>query len=332
VIIGSLLTGNTRGIYMYRNNAAPTITDSTITANSYGVYLSNSAYGSQATNPDPVITGSGIYANTTDNYYTDTYISAVNTVLTATGNWWGSTDPAVIASGIRDYTDTTSSPVVDFSGYLDGPGGASASSATGLSGLVSGTLPAGQYEVLSSMTIPAGETLILEAGAELSFIVGSVPLRVSGTLTITGSEVSPVIFSSPQATPAKGDWAGIKVQSGGVLNMDNAVVEYATNGIQFLNGSSGTVSNSELRNNTNGITFSGNSNGTVSNSELRNNTYGLYFPAYSSASPVIIGSLLTGNTRGIYMYRNNAAPTITDSTITANSYGVYLSNSAYGSQ
>ncbi|MCP4488814.1 MAG: hypothetical protein GY820_16115, partial [Gammaproteobacteria bacterium] len=150
------------------------------------------------------------------------------------------------------------------------------------------------YEVTSTITVQPGVTLTIPQGVTMSFNPGT-QLVVQGNLVVTGSSINPALLTSISVTPARGDWAGVDVQSGGVLSMDNAVVEYATNGIEFLDGS----------------------NGTVSNSELRNNTYGLYFPAYSSASPVIIGSLLTGNTRGIYMYRNNAAPTITDSTITA---------------
>ncbi|MCP4129371.1 MAG: hypothetical protein GY753_20275, partial [Gammaproteobacteria bacterium] len=119
-ITDSTLTDNTYGLHMYRSGTAPTITGSTLTANQYGVYLEN--YFNDHQNPLPVITGNSIYDNTS-NYRTEYYANAANTVLDATGNWWGSTDPKVIAAKIYDYSDRGSSPVVDFGGYLDGENG-----------------------------------------------------------------------------------------------------------------------------------------------------------------------------------------------------------------
>lgn len=87
-----------------------------ITRNAYGVHVLGN--GNLADNPQPNVTGNSLYANTTKNYYAKTFASPKPT-LTATGNWWGTTDPVAIAATI-DATGSTA-PLVDWSGYLSAP-------------------------------------------------------------------------------------------------------------------------------------------------------------------------------------------------------------------
>ncbi|MCP3671886.1 MAG: hypothetical protein GY814_15935, partial [Gammaproteobacteria bacterium] len=137
-ITDSTLTDNRYGFYMNASGTAPTITGSTLTANQYGVYLYGRTSNDQES-PKPVIMGNSIYDNTSHNYYTQYYANAANTVLNATGNWWGSSDPSVIAAKIYDYTgssDHSSSPVVNFGGYLNGDGGTSSEIGAGIGGSI----------------------------------------------------------------------------------------------------------------------------------------------------------------------------------------------------
>ncbi|MCP4490583.1 MAG: hypothetical protein GY820_25200, partial [Gammaproteobacteria bacterium] len=330
VIIGSLLTGNTRGIYMYLNNAAPTITDSTITANSYGVYLANSAYGSQAMNPNPVITGSGIYANTSYNYYTDIYINAVNTVLAATGNWWGSADPAVIASGIRDYTDNTSAPVVDFSGYLDGPGGTSAGTDAGLSGALGDatTLVPGQtYLVLNNLSVPVGQTLTIPSGVRLVFQKTSHGLTVDGTVIIAGTRESPVVLTSTSQYPAAGDWSGIQVNSGGNLSIGNAQILYAKTAVDATAPGQFDVSDSVIQQySIAGVALSQLNGGTISTNLIESTGYSATGIRIETASPLIEDNRVHGNLYGVYV-AGASLPLLTGNLVTDNQHGIYLAGS-----
>lgn len=87
-----------------------------ITRNTYGIHVLGN--GTLADNPLPAVTGNSLYANTTKNFYARTFASPKPT-LTATGNWWGATDPVAIAATI-DATGSTA-PLVDWSGYLSAP-------------------------------------------------------------------------------------------------------------------------------------------------------------------------------------------------------------------
>ncbi|MCP3671146.1 MAG: right-handed parallel beta-helix repeat-containing protein, partial [Gammaproteobacteria bacterium] len=207
-ITDSRLTDNSTGFHMNSSGTAPTITGSTLTANHTGVYLQGSASNEQL-NPKPVVTGNSIYDNTSYNYYTRGYANAAGTTLDATGNWWGSVDPGVIAAKIYDHSDHSSSPVVNFGGYLNGDGGTSSEIGAGIGGSIGDAtvlVPGKTYLALHSLTVPVGETLTIPAGVRLVFWSSNHGLTVNGTLDIQGTVDSPVTFTSANAVPAAGDW------------------------------------------------------------------------------------------------------------------------------
>lgn len=106
----------TYGIRVAAKSSPAINNGSEITRNAYGLYvIGNNAL---ADNPLPAITGSSLYANTTKNYYARTFASPKPT-LTATGNWWGTTDPVAIAATI-DVAGSTA-PLVNSSGFLAAP-------------------------------------------------------------------------------------------------------------------------------------------------------------------------------------------------------------------
>ena len=123
----SLIQNNSTGIYVNAPNASPTITNGNeITANQQGIWVQGNSNAAQ--NPLPVVTGNSIHDNlysglTYRDYYAVTFGNPGSTVLNATGNWWGTTDTAVIATHITDFNDSTTSPRVDYTGFLDSPGG-----------------------------------------------------------------------------------------------------------------------------------------------------------------------------------------------------------------
>ncbi|MCP3671595.1 MAG: hypothetical protein GY814_14435, partial [Gammaproteobacteria bacterium] len=174
-------------------------------------------------NPKPVITGNSLYDNTSYNYSARSYANAAGTVLDATGNWWGSADAGVIAAKIYDHSDQSSSPVVNFGGYLNGDGGNPASTLTPVVGPVTGTLSAGGYEVLGVLIVPADQTLTIPAGVMLSFAAGA-QLQVYGELVIQGDVDNQVLLTSAATSPAKKNWKGIVVQNGATVSLDHVIV------------------------------------------------------------------------------------------------------------
>ncbi|MCA8975307.1 MAG: hypothetical protein KDC98_11340, partial [Planctomycetes bacterium] len=75
---------------------------------------------------------------------------------------------------------------------------------TNLSGNVSGTLTGGVYHAVSSLTIPAGQTLTLQPGVIIKF-VGTQQFVVHGTLLSNGTAANPVIFTDDADDSAGGD-------------------------------------------------------------------------------------------------------------------------------
>ncbi|MCO6411406.1 MAG: right-handed parallel beta-helix repeat-containing protein [Thiogranum sp.] len=299
---GNTIRNNSNyGLYIYRYSNPLINGGNTITANGYGLYVQGGSTASNQ-NPAPVVSGNGIYGNASSNYYAYNFHNNSNVHLAATGNWWGGVDPAVIGAKIYDYTDAPSlSPVVDYSGFLNGPGG-TAVPGTYLNGSfgTDTTLNAGTvYTVLGDLHVPAGVTLTIPAGATLRFPI-NLELSVAGTLLVAGTAAEPVVFTSNKATPAAGDWAGIKITSGatGVV-IDHAQIEYASNGITFT-GAGGMLSNSVIENNHSGVSITDGSPTVQGNSIRNNRDYGLYIYRYSN--PVINGgNTITGNGYGLYV-------------------------------
>ena len=144
----SVIENNKRG-GIYVIDASPLIQGNTIQNNSslsHGIFLDNASHplinsgniitgqrfgisispGSRSllNNPLPVINGNSVYGNSRYNLYAFNYFDASNVVLNVTGNWWGNTDPVAIEDKIYDFNDVSNyAPHVDYTPYLDAPGG-----------------------------------------------------------------------------------------------------------------------------------------------------------------------------------------------------------------
>ncbi len=301
----SILRNNEQGIRVEANSSPTISSGNEITANTYGVYV----YGNNtaAANPIPVVTGNSIYANSTNNYYTGNFGNPDAVVLNATSNWWGSTNVSVIAVGIRDRSDTTTgAPYVDYSGYLGAIGGSAVFSGPRLVGTIpaSQTLTAGSYLVIGDVTIPAGVTMTLQPDAKLVFATGR-RLVVNGTLSAIGTATQRIRFGSAASHPAKGDWLGIVVGSGGTATLDNTIIEYSSYGADFYSGG-GALRRSLVRLNTHGVYVGPGMSPTIGpGNEITQNDYGIYLEANGNASgnplPVVTGNAIYGNvSRNLY--------------------------------
>ncbi|MEX2500554.1 MAG: FlgD immunoglobulin-like domain containing protein [Wenzhouxiangellaceae bacterium] len=118
---GNEISGSIRGIQVLQFTE-PLISDgNVITGNNTGVYVAGS--NSAVADPVPVVTGNALFGNVRYNYEARNFADAGTTALDATGNWWGTTDVNQIAAGIFDNQDNSSSPMVNFDGYLSSADG-----------------------------------------------------------------------------------------------------------------------------------------------------------------------------------------------------------------
>lgn len=303
ILISPLISGDnefrgaTNGIYV-DSDSRPTISGNNLfTESDHGVYVSGVSSPASASNPLPVINGNRLLGNSNYNIYTQNFGSNTTIVLDATGNWWGSADPSVISSTIRDRKNVDSAPYVNFTGFLNAVGGTSAYTGTTLYQPIAttATLPAGEYLLMGDIPVNSGVTWTLSPGVNIRSVPGS-KLRVAGTLQASGTSTQRVRFTSVKAYPAKSDWSGIEVLLGGNANLNYARVEYATNGVHY-NAGQGSVTRSLIRFCERAIYVRAKSNPTINlTNEISNNDYGIYVSGDGTAAnnplPVANGNSL----------------------------------------
>ena len=122
-----------------------------------------------------------------------------------------------------------------------------------------------------------------------TMVLGNGGLDVLGALTVEGTASQPVLFTSASASPAPGDWPGVRYEAGSVGSMSYATVEDAGwNGCWIVCGSYAAVS------------FNGFS--IVSIDHLTARKSGLDGLSTSNgAAPVVTNSTFTGNRLGIHL-------------------------------
>jgi parallel beta-helix repeat protein len=106
---GSSLDRHQAGI-LISNNANPIIKQNTITKNAIGISLEDS--------PTPTIINNNIEENS---HYNLRMTPSVQVNITATDNWWGTTDTAVIDQKIWDYEDDFELGKVNYTPFLTAP-------------------------------------------------------------------------------------------------------------------------------------------------------------------------------------------------------------------
>ncbi|MEX2963694.1 FlgD immunoglobulin-like domain containing protein [Microbulbifer sp. TYP-18] len=298
-LLANEIRGGFYGISVQRNSAPLISGDNEITGNYYGLYVRGN--NNEAQNPTPVVTGNSIYANTSHNYNAGSFGNPALTVLDASGNWWGSADPAKIIVTIYDHKNNSSSPFVNYANYLAAPGGQPVYDGQTLLGSISEdlTLPSGDHRMLQNTVVESGVTLTLQPGASLKS-APDLKLQIAGNLVARGiAGEQRVAFSSAAPTPQPGDWYGIEVVTGGTVDLDYARIEHAVYGLDF-NGGQGTVRNSLFRFNTHAIYIRANSDPLIADgNEITLNDYGVYIIGNGISAenpmPVITGNNLYGN-------------------------------------
>ena len=101
-----------------------------------------------------------------------------------------------------------------------------------------------------NLTVPQGAQLLIDEGVVIKFGL-QVGLIVEGKLSVSGTEQSPVIFTTlsddeaggntdkPKTTPSRGDWVGLVVNPNNTsevgLSLTYTEIRYAANGISLVN-------------------------------------------------------------------------------------------------
>jgi hypothetical protein len=117
LIEGNLIADNTYGIEIVAFSGAtlltPLIQSNTITSNTYGIYFASFPSGEFT---PATIVGNNIYDNSNYNV-----LSNVTNDVSATNNWWGTTDTQSINQTIYDFKNDPNWGNVSFVPFLDSP-------------------------------------------------------------------------------------------------------------------------------------------------------------------------------------------------------------------
>ncbi|MFN8486849.1 MAG: right-handed parallel beta-helix repeat-containing protein [Caldilineaceae bacterium] len=284
---GSLSISNSTVAYSYNNgiyslNASPYISNTQFITNSTALYL-KAVWGIMS----PVVknntfTGNSMAIRLDGDYLTgDSTISGNHGARNGTNGIW-------LAGGIAGATTLAPNPGFSY--------------------------------VISSLSIPLGQTLALKAGVSVKFDQNGT-LNVAGTLSTQGTASLPVVFTSLKddssggdtnndgvaSSPARGDWANILVSGTGRASLVYAIAQYGGStccspyAILQSNGGSLALANST-------VIYSG--------------QYGVY--ADGGALSISNSTLRNNNATGVYAHNVNA-PALTANTFTANQgYAAYL--------
>jgi len=100
----------------------------------------------------------------------------------------------------------------------------------------------GPHYIYGDAAIVNGATLTIEAGVEVRFYEvkgtggyedGAELVVRSGALVAEGMTGMPVKFTSANGVKKMGDWGAVVVEGSGQIILENAVIEYATNGLRL---------------------------------------------------------------------------------------------------
>jgi hypothetical protein len=188
-------------------------------------------------------------------------------------------------------------------------------------GNVSGTwaITGSPYVVDGDITIPAGETLVVEAGVTIEFQSWYF-LMVTGFLEAAGTVAEPILFTAPPPGPGQPGWRGVRfVNAPDGSFMRHCIVEY------------GKVTAADPYDCGGGI-YCENANPLISHTTIRNcrasrNGAGIYCRQsaprieYCTIVDNLVGYLASGGGAGIGCV--DSAPEIVDTMISGNQVSVF---------
>ncbi len=105
--------------------------------------------------------------------------------------------------------------------------------------------------------------------------IGDSEILVEGEIVARGTDDAPILFSSAEKTPQKGDWKYLYLDFARRGIIDHVISEYAYSGIQ-VHFCKALITNSVFRNNVDGVRFS-TVNIVVRGNAIYNNRHGLRY-------------------------------------------------------
>lgn len=180
--------------------------------------------------------------------------------------------------------------------------------------LLGSTLWQGEVQLRQAVVVPAGVTLIIDAGTRVQAASADAGLVVRGTLLVNGLAEAPVVFATSP------DWSGIELTESAVnSSIDHAEFTHAHIALSSVSGSF-ILRHCQFRHNQTALKllrgsapqveenrFSGNGIGidsemkaapSIRNNQFRNNTEAGIVLSHNSVGP-IEGNLFEGNNKGI---------------------------------
>jgi len=235
------------------------------------------------------------------------------------------------------------------------------------------TVAAIAVTVLEDLTVPIGLSLTLMPGATLRFdkmdesgggnYSGKNELLIEGSLNASATGQDSILFTSSADTLAPADWGVVMIGGTASVNLQNAVLEYATDGLVYVSQEpSNTISGCRFRHNlysdmyVNKFFGTAGPAGTISNCtfEVDECPYGVKMYSTTQAlsisncvfngtsvalaglflwnySPSVSGGSVRGFSQGSgVLARNNASPTVRNVDISGNQYGLQWKDAAGG--
>jgi parallel beta-helix repeat protein len=162
------------------------------------------------------------------------------------------------------------------------------------------------YRINGDLVVDFDFTLTIEPGVEIEF-TDDYYLYVEGNLTVTGTPVEHVVFTSSKGSPSPGDWNSIRVNSTGHVKMNYCDISYGNNAVYIFGSSENKIENT-----------------TVSNGK----GHGI-FVRYSSYTSIKNSDIYSNMLNGVNLLESSYIEII-DSTCYDNSFeGISLSGSSF---
>ena len=199
-----------------------------------------------------------------------------------------------------------------------------------VSGEVSGTfVSTNLYFVDGELTVPEGDTLIIEPGTKLKFN-GNYNLTVYGLLLAEGAPGDTILFTSNQPVPMEGDWGKIILSGAPNSKITYAKMLFGTGGVSGNSSSGVEISHCFIDRqalSAKGIYFSGSTSLTLTHNDIQVPGRGIDCEGASNSN-ISYNTITTATDYGIY------CPNATNSNISYNtitntgSYGIYCPSSS----
>ena len=315
------------------DSSSPEILASRIFANGGdGVELSGASTVSNR-NSRPIVRDTLIYGNSLMGVRALANFRPGEFEIDARNNWWGSSDPRVIATLVYDYTDNPNgSPVVNFGNWLlstTGPAMPGRAVSGPLFGNVTWRAAESPIAFIGPVQVISNATLTIDAGVAAT-VYGNYRFDIAGALKVNGRSNAPVTFAPEPGFQNPGAWPGIRFTDTSVdadCVVSNAVVEFATIGFDVVDAAPQLIGCRASHSSSHGISLTRSSPLIESCSATENRSSGIY--CNDRSSPFILNSLMATNGGDGLLCNDRSSPLVSGNLISSNaSHGIELTGAS----